>query len=247
MAGNVFLAERRLEHGDRDLVDGLFTVGGVASAATALLAVLAVGGAVGWNLVEPSPDGSARFPGWLLAAVLVGLGLLVVAYLRPRWARVVGPVYALVEGLVVGAVAHAYEVAFDGIALHAALLTGAVFAVMLFLFGSGLVTVTGRMRRIVTTATAAIMVTYLVQLLLWVSGVDLEVPFLHDSGPIGIGVSLLIVGVASFNYLLDFDLVVEARDRGAPRDVEWVAALGLLVTTVWLYLELLRLLAKFRD
>jgi uncharacterized YccA/Bax inhibitor family protein len=256
MSNNAFLTERHLEvtpapspsggpviGADRDTM----TVGGVASATSVLLVLLLLGGVAGWSTVEVNPFGGVRFPSWVLGAILAGVVLLVVSFVKPAWARVIAPVYAIVEGLVVGAISHAYEIEFAGIVLQAALLTVAVFAVMLFLYGTRIVKVTDRLRRGVIAATMGIMLVYLAQIVMRVLGADLEVPFLHDSGPLGIAISLLIVGVAAFNYLVDFDFVERAAESGAPKHLEWTAALGLLVTTVWLYLELLRLLAKIRD
>ncbi|MFT7647407.1 MAG: putative YccA/Bax inhibitor family protein [Candidatus Poriferisodalaceae bacterium] len=222
------------------------TMGGVASA-TGVLLVLLLGGAwFGWNSVDVSPFG-VQLPSWVFGAILGGIALLFAAYFKPKWAKVIAPAYAIIEGLVVGAISHLYEFEFDGIVLQAAGLTVAIFASMLFLYGTGIVKVTDKLRRGVMAATMGIMLMYGFQILMSVLGVGLRVPYLHDSGPIGIGISLLIIGVAAFNYLLDFDFITKAEAAGAPKGVEWLAALGLLVTTVWLYLELLRLLSKLRD
>lgn len=222
-------------------------IGGVASATAVLLTLLIIGAFFGWNAVEVTPFGGVQLPGWIIATLLGGLGLLVLAYFRPAWAKFVAPAYAVVQGLAVGAFSHLYEFEFDGIVLQAAMLTVAIFGAMLFLYGTRIIKVTDRLRRGIIAATLGIMAVYLFQLVMSVIGVGFQVPYLHDSGPIGIGISLLIVGVAAFNYLIDFDFIERASKAGAPKDMEWTAALGLLVTTVWLYLELLRLLAKLRD
>lgn len=253
MSSNAFLTERHLEMNsaatsgpivsDRDTMQ----VGGVASA-TGVLLVLLIGAAVlGWNTVDVLPFGGVQVPGWIFAAVLGGLGLLILSYFKPAWAKFIAPAYAVIQGLVVGAISHVYEFQFDGIVLQAGMLTVGIFAAMLFLYGTRIIRVTDRLRRGIMAATLGIMIVYGFQLLMYLIGVDLEVPFLHSSGPIGILISLVIVGVAAFNYLIDFDFVERASKAGAPKDMEWTAALGLLVTTVWLYLELLRLLAKIRD
>jgi len=253
MSSNAFLTERHLEMdsaatggpivSDRDTMQ----VGGVASA-TGVLLVLLIGAAVlGWNTVDVLPFGGVQVPGWIFAAVLGGLGLLILSYFKPAWAKFIAPAYAVIQGLVVGAISHVYEFQFDGIVLQAGMLTVGIFAAMLFLYGTRIIRVTDRLRRGIMAATLGIMIVYGFQLLMYLIGVDLEVPFLHSSGPIGILISLVIVGVAAFNYLIDFDFVERASKAGAPKDMEWTAALGLLVTTVWLYLELLRLLAKIRD
>ncbi|MDG2112652.1 MAG: Bax inhibitor-1/YccA family protein, partial [Actinomycetota bacterium] len=212
-----------------------------------LLVLLVAAGAVGWNTVDVSPFGAVQFPGWAMLAVLGGLGLLVLSFFKPAWAKFIAPVYAIVQGLLVGAISHVYEYEFDGIVLQAAMLTVGIFAAMLFLYSTRIIKVTDRLRRGVIAATMGIMLVYAFQLLMRLIGTDVQVPFLHDSGPVGILISLVIVGVAAFNYLIDFDFVERAAKAGAPKDLEWTAALGLLVTTVWLYLELLRLLSKLRD
>lgn len=260
MSNNAFLTAKHLEVGGSTGVDDIgsrgpiigedrdtLRVGGVASATAVLLVLLIVAGAVGWSAVDVTPFGAVQFPGWAMAAVMGGLGLLVLSYFKPAWAKFIAPAYALVQGLVVGAVSHAYEYRFDGIVLQAALLTVAIFAAMLFLYGTRIIKVTDRLRRGVIAATMGIMLVYAFQLLMRLIGTDVQVPFLHDSGPVGILISLVIVGVAAFNYLIDFDFVERAAKAGAPKDLEWTAALGLLVTTVWLYLEMLRLLSKLRD
>jgi uncharacterized YccA/Bax inhibitor family protein len=137
-----------------------------------------------------------------------------------------------------------YDAQYDGIVLQAVALTFAVFAVMLFLFATRIIKVTDKLRMGIVAATGAILVVYVVNLLL--SLFDKNMPFLHSSGAVGIGISLVIVGVAAFNLLLDFDFVERGVEAGAPRYMEWYAAFGLLVTLVWLYLELLRLLAKLQ-
>ena len=253
MSNNAFLTEKHLDLAQESAGPIIgeqrdtMRVGGVASATAVLLVLLVVGATIGWNAVDVSPFGAVQFPSWAMGALLGGIGLLVLCYYKPAWAKVVAPAYAFVQGLVVGAISHAYEFQFDGIVLQAAALTLAIFAAMLFLYGTRIVKVTDRLRRGVMAATMGIMLVYAFQLVMRLIGTDLQVPFLHDSGPIGILISLVIVGVASFNYLIDFDFVERAVKAGAPKDLEWTAALGLLVTTIWLYLELLRLLSKLRD
>ena len=148
-------------------------------------------------------------------------------------------------GVVVGAISKVYEVEFDGIVLQAVGLTVAVFGIMLFLYASRIIKVTERMVMGIVAATAAIFLVYLVNIVLHLFGGG--VPFIHDTGPVGIIISLVIVGVAAFNFLIDFYFVERAVAAGAPRYMEWYAAFGLTVTLIWLYLEILRLLAKIRS
>jgi len=221
----------------------VMTVGGAVSATAVLLVLLGVGAAIGWNSVETRLD-TVELPGWIFVAFIGALGLAIATILRPQWARLTGPLYALVEGTVVGAISNLYEREFSGIVLQAAVGTMGVLAVMLFLYATRIIKVTDKLRMGIVMATGAIALMYVVSMVFRLFGS--EIPFLHDTGTIGILVSVAIVVVASFNLLLDFDFVERAVDAQAPRATEWYAAFGLVLTLVWLYLELLRLLAKLQ-
>ena len=160
-------------------------------------------------------------------------------------ARITAPLYAVAEGLVLGAISAAFEAQFEGIVLQAVALTIGVFATMLVLYATGRIRVTARLRTGIIAATGAVCLVYFVSILFSIFGSS--VPYIHSSGPIGIGFSLLVVGIAAMNLTLDFDFIERAEQAGAPRHLEWFAALGLVVTLVWLYLEILRLLAKLRE
>jgi uncharacterized YccA/Bax inhibitor family protein len=210
---------------------------------TALLFVLALATAAAtWVLGSSSPAGVT---GWALGASLVGLVVAIATIVRPRWSPVTAPIYALVEGVVLGLVSMLFEARFEGIAIQAVALTFGVLGAMLLLYKTGVIKVTQRFRAGVLAATLAIFVVYMVALVLGLFGV--QVPLLNDASPLGILVSLAIVVVAALNLVLDFDLIDRGARAGAPAYMEWYAAFGLLVTLVWLYLELLRLLAKLRE
>lgn len=220
------------------------TLEGTIGKSALLFPVLVAAAWVGWHAVGRT-DLEVRIPGWILPGLLVGLGIALLTIFRPRLSPVTAPLYAAVEGLVVGAISAVYNVQFKGIVLQAVILTAAVFAILLGLYTSRRVRVTDRMRKVVVVATLAVMATYAVTLVLRLFGSD--VPMIHQSGPIGILFSLAVVGIASFNLLLDFDLIERGVVNGAPKWMEWYGAFALLVTLVWLYLELLRLLAKLRS
>lgn len=219
------------------------TVSGAVWATGALLVLLVAAGVYGWSSVEVTA-GTATMPGWLFPVVLGALGVAILTIFKPDLARFTGPVYALLEGAFLGAVSQLYNTSYDGIVVQAVGLTIGVFAVMLFLYGTRIIKVTDKLRMGIVAATGAILLVYVVNLVLGLF--DASVPFLHDTGALGIGISLLIVGVAAFNLLLDFDFIERGVAAGAPRKTEWYAAFGLLVTIVWLYLELLRLLSKLQ-
>jgi uncharacterized YccA/Bax inhibitor family protein len=217
------------------------TVEGAVNKTATLLLLLMFSGAATWVLVDPP-----RSTGLLWGSLLVGFVLALATIFRPRWAPWTAPVYALVEGVFLGAISEVYERAFElpGLVLQAVGATVAVFAVMLFLYRARIIRVTQRFRAVVLTATLGIAVFYLVSIVLSLFGA--RVPFINDASPIGIVISLVIVGVAALNLVLDFDFIERGAQAGAPRYMEWYGAFGLLVTLVWLYLELLRLLSKLR-
>ena len=210
---------------------------------TALLLVLALATATAsWVL---GTSGGPGVGGWALGASLLGLVVAIATVLRPRWSPVTAPIYALVQGVVLGVVSMLFEARYPGIATQAVALTFGVLGAMLVLYKTGVIKVTQRFRTGVLAATLAIAGVYLVALVLGLFGV--RVPLLNDASPLGILLSLAIVAVAALNLVLDFDLIERGARSGAPAFMEWYAAFGLLVTLVWLYLELLRLLAKLRE
>lgn len=220
------------------------TVGGTVSATAVLLVLLSIGAVVGWNAVDTAPDGTVDLPGWVLIALFGALGLAIATIVRPQWARITAPLYAITEGVVVGAISNLYEREFDGIVLQAAIGTFGVLGVMLFIHATRIIRVTDKFRMGVVMATGAIALMYVVSMVFRLFGS--EIPFLHDTGAIGILISVAIVVVASLNLLLDFDFVERGVAAGAPKATEWYAAFGLVLTLVWLYLELLRLLSKLQ-
>ena len=166
------------------------------------------------------------------------------ADLKQHLARFLGTFYALIEGVVVGAISHVYEGVSQGVVLQAVGATLGVFAVMLFLYASRTIRVTDKLRSTVIAATMGLMLFYGVSLLLSLFGVDIS--FFQSTSLMSIGFSVLAAGLAAFNLLLDFDIIERGIARRAPAYFEWFAALGVLVTVEWLYLELLRLLSKIQ-
>jgi uncharacterized YccA/Bax inhibitor family protein len=229
-------------------------MGGVLSAAAVLLTLFLIAGWFGFSSVEVETltdidgnefRGDVTIPPWLIFSMIGGFVLAIVTIFKPKFARVTAPLYALAQGLLVGAITHLYEIESKGIAVQAVGLTAGVFAMMLFLYATRIIKVTDKLRTGIIAATGAVMLVYLVSIVMRLFGA--EVPFLHDATPIGIGISLVIVGIAAANLLLDFDFIERGVQAGAPRYMEWYAAFGLMMTLVWLYLELLRLLSKLRS
>ena len=221
------------------------SLGGTVRSCIALLTILVVAGAFAWNAIETPANGqSPEIPIWYWICLVAALIVAIVTIVKPRLSPFTGPLYAALEGVVVGGISKIFEIEFEGIVLQAVLLTLGVFVILLGLYASRLIKVTENFRMGVIAATGAILLVYIVDLLLRAFGA--EVPFIHDSGPLGIGISVVIVIVAALNLVLDFDFIERGVDDRAPAYMNWYAAFGLLVTLVWLYLEILRLLAKTR-
>ncbi|MYL36728.1 Bax inhibitor-1/YccA family protein [Halobacillus litoralis] len=180
----------------------------------------------------------------MLIGALGGLVFALVTAFIPKAAPVTTPIYAALEGFLIGGLSAFAEGAYSGIVIQAVSLTLAVMAALLFLYASRIIKVTRNLRLMVVSATLGIFLVYLVQFILQFFG--MEVPYLHSSGPIGIGISLFITAIAALNLVLDFDFIEQGVDRGAPKHMEWYGAFGLIVTLVWLYIEILRLLQKIR-
>ena len=224
---------------------------GTFTATLVLFVFLLAGGWYGWNSTTQTPGVtnpetgettySINVPSWLFIAALVAVGIAFLTIFKPRIAMFTGPIYAIVEGAVLGAISAMYNIQFNGIVLQAVLATLSVFAVMLFLYATRLIRVTKRFRMIIIGAMLGIMVMYLFTFIATLFGAN--VAFWDQPSPLGIGISVLIVGVASFNLMLNFDMIEAGVVAKAPRYMEWYGAFGLMIALVWLYLEILRLLA----
>jgi uncharacterized YccA/Bax inhibitor family protein len=229
------------------------TMGGVLTACGVLLVILLAAAGYGWTQVDQTSGvdlqgnvvNTTTFPTW---TIFVGLGAIIlgiVTAFKPTWARVTSPIYAVGMGIFLGAISAVYNTSYDGIVLQAVMLTAGVFLFMLFLYATRIIKVTRRLAMGIFAATGAVMLVYLVT---FVWGLFTgHRPLIYDAGPLGIGISVVIVAIAAFNLLLDFDFIERGTQAGLPKGMEWYAAFGLLVTLVWLYLEVLRLLAKLRQ
>jgi len=190
------------------------------------------------SFLNPSPI-------FMLVGAIGGLICVLIATFRPTTAPYTAPLYAILEGLALGAISAMYAARFQGIVLNAVLGTFGVFFAMLFVYKSGLVKVTDKFRAGVIMATFAIFFVYMISMVLSFFGV--HIPMMHEGGTFGIIFSLAVIAVATMNLLLDFDNIERGVQNNSPSYMEWMSALGLLVTLVWLYLEILRLLSRLRD
>jgi uncharacterized YccA/Bax inhibitor family protein len=227
--------------------------GGVATATGVLLALVMVAAYFGWTGVEQTTItdqitgetvNTTTIPGWTWIALLVGFGIAMVTIFKPKLAMFTAPLYALAEGAFLGAISAVYNAEFDGIVLQAVLCTMGVFAIMLFLYGTRIIRVTQKLMIGIVAATGAVFLVYLGTFIF--SLFSDSTPAIFDAGIVGIGFSVLVVAIAAFNLLLDFDFIERGTEAGLPKGMEWYAAFSLLVTLVWLYIEVLRLLSKLR-
>ena len=183
---------------------------------------------------------------WVWGGAIGGLVLALVTVFKKQWAPVTAPLYAAVEGLFIGAISAVFEQRFPGIVIQAVGLTFGTMAALLVAYRSGLIKATENFKLGVVAATGGIALLYLVNIGMGLLGFE-GMGFIHDSGWMGIGFSAVVVVVAALNLVLDFDFIEQGVEQGAPKYMEWYAAFGLLVTLVWLYLEILRLLAKLQS
>ena len=221
------------------------TVQGTMAKTFLLLAILSATGLWSWNATS-----SGDLPAALLGiSVIGGFIVAMITMFKPTVAPVTAPIYAALEGVFLGAFSQIIEMRFHakcpGIALQAVGLTAGVTFVMLFIYGTGLIRVTDKLRSAIVMATGALCLFYFITMVMSFFGS--QMPLVWSSSPMGIGFSLLVVGLAAFNLLLDFDFIEKAAEYGAPKYMEWYGAFGLMVTLVWLYLEVLRLLRKLAD
>lgn len=221
------------------------TLQGTATKTGMLLFLLATSAGYSWLELRGAGGFQAVMPqfiGGMIVALLVGVML----WFKREWAAVLAPVYAVAEGLVLGVISAAYEIQFQGIVLQAVCLTFGTLFSLLTAYKTGLIKPTENFKLGVFAATGAVAILYLVNAIMFFCGVQ-GVGFLHSSGPLAIGINAVIVVIAALNLVLDFDFVEQGVNHGAPKYMEWYAGYGLLVTLVWLYIEILRLLSKLNS
>ena len=220
------------------------TIQGAANKTIILLFILLVPAAFVWR--EFFRLGIDRFPFYVYlgGGFIGGLVFAIITIFKKKWAPYTAPVYAACEGVALGALSALFEKIYPGIVMQAVGLTFGTLFMLLLAYKSRLIKATENFKLGVTAATGGIFLIYLVSFVLRLFGVN--VPFIHDAGIIGIGFSAFVVVIAALNLVLDFDFIEEGEKQGAPKYMEWYAAFGLLVTLIWLYIEILRLLSKLR-
>jgi uncharacterized YccA/Bax inhibitor family protein len=197
-----------------------------------------------WHMFLPDRDITNVAP-LMMLGLIGGFIVAMVTTFKKQWSPVTAPIYALLEGLVLGGLSAMLELRFPGIAIQAVSLTFGTLFVLLIAYRSGWIQVTQKFRLGVIAATGGIFVFYMLEMILGFFGVQFT--SVNGSGIIGIGFSLIVVAIAALNLVLDFDFIEQGVQAGAPRYMEWYGAFGIMVTLVWLYLEILNLLSKMRS
>lgn len=254
--GNPALNERYFAE-EANVVDrsGVMTIQGTVIKTAVLLAVMIAVAGLAWSLTFPqgislSGDQATSLYvnkkamiGCLAGGAIGGLILSLIICFVPKTAPICAPLYAACEGAFVGAVSGLYAVgSYPAIIAQAIMLTIGVFVTMLALYMTGIIKMSDKLRIGIIVATGGIALVYLATMILSFFGV--QMPYIHGAGPIGIGFSIVVVIIAAFNLVLDFDTIERSARYNAPKYMEWFGAFGLLVTLVWLYIEILRLLSK---
>lgn len=235
------------------------TIQGTVNKALIMLAILLVGAAWVWQgvmpLIQAAQQGAvqagtlAQGKGMVLPFVfggaIVGFLLALVISFKPQWSGLLAPVYALAEGVFIGGFSAFIEFMYPGLILQAVMLTFGTLFCLLMAYKTGLIRVTDKLRLGIMVATGAIALIYIVNMVM--GFFHASIPFVHGSGFFGIAFSFFVVGIAALSLVLDFDFIERGAEAGAPKYMEWFGAFALMVTLVWLYMEIVRLLMKLRD
>jgi uncharacterized YccA/Bax inhibitor family protein len=241
LSGDAFRAEGVAYGGESMTISGAVNKTGVL----VILCVLTA--AWTWNRFfgVPAEEAAQAVALPVMAGGIGGFIVAMVTIFKKEWSAVTAPIYALLEGLVLGGVSALLELRFRGIAIQAVGLTLGVLVAMLLAYRSGLIKVTDKLRLGIVAATGGIAVFYFLQFILGFFGIHFTM--INGATPIGIGFSILVVAIAALNLVLDFDLIENGARYGAPKYMEWYSAFALMITLVWLYFEILRLLSKVRS
>ena len=230
-------------------VGGAMTIQGTVNKTATCLMILMATAWYTWNLAVAGNLGSELNPAatmpWTMVGTIGGFIVAMITTFKKEWAPVTAPAYAALEGLALGGISVMFEARYPGIVTQAVFLTFGTLGALLMAYRSGLIQVTDNMRLAIVAATGGIALVYLISFVMSYFGSS--IPLIHSSGTFGIIFSLVVVGVAAMNLVLDFDFIEQGAEAGAPKYMEWYGAFGLMVTLVWLYLEILRLLSKLQE
>ncbi|MCG7855704.1 Bax inhibitor-1/YccA family protein [Flavihumibacter sp.] len=244
-SGNPTLSEKRFDMSLTGDLSDTMTEKGTMNKFLFLFFMVMASAVFTWNAFN---QGVNVFP-WMIGAAIGGLILALVISFKPKLGPYLAPPYGLLQGVFVGGLSATFSNAFattaPGIVMQAVALTFGTVLAMFILYRTGIIKATQKFKSIVFTATAGIAIFYLIAFVLRLFNINIA--FLHEGSLMGIGFSLFVVAIAALNLILDFDMIENGVAKGAPKYMEWFAAFGLLVTIVWLYIEMLRLLGKLNS
>jgi uncharacterized YccA/Bax inhibitor family protein len=235
---------QKIFQGQPVALDEAMTLDGTVNKTGILLLCTVATAAYAWHTFMQTRTAESVSP-LLLVGAFGGFIIAMVTVFKRTWAPVTAPIYALLEGLALGSISAIFELRFPGIAMQSVGMTFGVLFVMLLAYRSHIIPVTQKFRLGIVAATGAIAIFYLAQFVLGFFGIRFA--SINGATPIGIGFSVVVVAVASLNLILDFDFIESGVQARAPKYMEWYGAFGLMVTLIWLYLEILRLLGKVRS
>ncbi len=241
-SGNPALSKKAFERFDVFEQSNVMTINGTVMKTGILLALLVGSASITWNAVL---QGNANERSLMMGGLFAGLIFGIATCFKPNWAPVTAPIYAIGEGLFLGGLSVVINNLYPGIVFQAVGLTFGTLASLLFAYSTGMIKATENFKLGIAAATGGICLVYLASFVMGFFGMTM--PLIHSASPMGIGFSLFVVVIAALNLVLDFDFIEHGAERGAPKYMEWYGAFGLMVTLVWLYIEILRLLAKLQS
>ena len=185
--------------------------------------------------------------GFAIFSLIAAFIVAIITMYKKEWSPITVPIYAILEGIGLGWISYSFNSLYDGIVLSAICITVSILLAMLMIYRSGLIKPTENFKLGIAAATGGIMMLYMINLVMSFFGSQMGIMNIQNASLMSIGFSLFVIVIAALNLVVDFDFIEEGAEKGAPKYMEWFGALGLMVTLVWLYLEILRLLAKLRS
>ena len=240
---NPALSEKAFDYAIKNSNEETMTINGAINKAIILSLILMLSALVSvYFVLEKNLE--LLYPAVIVSSIGAVILAIIMAF-KKETAKTLSILYAILEGIAIGGISFVFNAVYDGIVVQAVFFTSADLLVMLLLYKFRIIKLNDKFRSVIFGATLCIAIVYLINFIL--GFFKMSVPFLNDSSPIGIGISVAIVAIASFNLLLDFNFIEQGANMNMPKYFEWYCAFGLLVTLVWLYLEILRLLSKVRS
>ena len=242
-SGNPMFSDKTFNETIIDVNVPKMTLQGTVNKVGISLILVLISAAYTWN--QYFTYGASSIGGITIAGSLIGLVFALITIFKKTWAPITAPLYALAKGFALGGISAMYEAQFGGITIQAVTLTFATMFGLLFAYKTGIIKPDRNFMLMVFAGTFAIFALYLVNFIMMFFGTSIG--FIHSNGLFGIGFSLLVVCIAALNLVLDFDYIEQGAENNAPKYLEWYGAFSLMVTLIWLYLEILRLLSKLRS